>query len=425
MQFAAAVALIFYHERCRNIDQETIDTYVLQLDEREDQASDRDLITAATFLWHTQQLKRAGQVVQKIIDVNPTSLTAHTLKGWIYLSASKEDLQNKALQYFEHVLNEDEGGNRKFLEALLGRAKVFEKMKKYEDCMEVLSEISVCYPGFQPVGIEKAKVHIYSGEWDQALESITAVMVRDKKNVEALRIYLFYLLARENDPELVSEKFDELIAALKATEGRNADLFYNISRLFARFCGRREYVLTKTMEMLNIAVSLQPENAVYMCELGHQMSMGGDWNNAYATFQQATALDESFWLPLYGMIYCRIKQEMMDDAVQQLEFLAEIGDNQGKYAEHPFLEAMLEWRLKGNKTEAIRMLDSALNVHIQQPKAAATNLEFYIKLNADFLMQLAQEYLIHCGAKPKISSAGPPKHLIKAIKLLENVTKQN
>jgi Tfp pilus assembly protein PilF len=40
-------------------------------------------------------------------------------------------------------------------------------------------------------------------------------------------------------------------------------------------------------------------------------------------------------------------------------------------------------------------------------------------------MQLAQEYLVHCGTKPKITSAGPPKHLIKAIKLLENVTKQN
>ena len=40
-------------------------------------------------------------------------------------------------------------------------------------------------------------------------------------------------------------------------------------------------------------------------------------------------------------------------------------------------------------------------------------------------MELAQEYLVHCGSKPKITSAGPPKHLVKAIKLLENVTKQN
>lgn len=86
---------------------------------------------------------------------------------------------------------------------------------------------------------------------------------------------------------------------------------------------------------------------------------------------------------------------------------------------------MLEWRVRGNKSGAISLLDNALNLHIQQTKLSQSNLEFYIKLNADFLMQLAQEYLVHCGSKPKITSAGPPKHLIKAIKLLENVNKQN
>ena len=40
-------------------------------------------------------------------------------------------------------------------------------------------------------------------------------------------------------------------------------------------------------------------------------------------------------------------------------------------------------------------------------------------------MQLAQEYLLHCGTKPISSSQSPPKHLVKATKLLENVTKQN
>ena len=38
--------------------------------------------------------------------------------------------------------------------------------------------------------------------------------------------------------------------------------------------------------------------------------------------------------------------------------------------------------------EAIRLLDTSLNLHIQQTKTAVTNLDFYIKLNADFLMEL-------------------------------------
>ena len=110
-----------------------------------------------------------------------------------------------------------------------------------------MSEITVLFPTFQPAFIEKGKMHIQNGEWDAAVENITAVMVKDKQNVEALRIYNFFLLARENDLEMLMEKFDELQAALRNREGRNGDLMYNISRLFARFCGRRKAVIDRTL----------------------------------------------------------------------------------------------------------------------------------------------------------------------------------
>lgn len=103
------------------------------------------------------------------------------------------------MQFFEHVLNEEEGGNHRFLEAMLGRAKVFEKMKKYDISLEILSEISVTYKNFNPALIEKAKIHIFNGDWDQALETIQKVLIDERQNVEALRIYIFFLLSRESD----------------------------------------------------------------------------------------------------------------------------------------------------------------------------------------------------------------------------------
>ena len=69
------------------------------------------------------------------------------------------------------------------------------------------------------------------------------ILVKDKQNVEAIRIYCFFLLARENDMDLLMEKFDELVAAMRIREGRNAEFIFNISRLFARFCGRRNVVI--------------------------------------------------------------------------------------------------------------------------------------------------------------------------------------
>lgn len=62
-------------------------------------------------------------------------------------------------------------------------------------------------------------------------------------------------------------------------------------------------------------------------------------------------------VPLYGMIFCRVKQEMLDDAEQQLEFLNEIGDSMGKTSDHVYLEAIIEWRKKGNRDASIKLLD--------------------------------------------------------------------
>lgn len=54
-----------------------------------------------------------------------------------------------------------------------------------------------------------------------------------------------------------------------------------------------------------------------------------------------------------GMIYCRVKQDQLDDAEQQLEFINEINEantgGQGqKMSELVFIEALIEWRKKGN-----------------------------------------------------------------------------
>ena len=101
-----------------------------------------------------------------------------------------------------------EQNGRKYLEAMLGRAKYFEKGKKYDDALETLSEVSVCFASFHPAVIEKAKCHIFSGEWEQAIECVTSIMAFDKTNTEALRIYIFYVLAREGDHELFNERMD-------------------------------------------------------------------------------------------------------------------------------------------------------------------------------------------------------------------------
>ena len=177
---------------------------------------------------------------------------------------------------FEVVLQEGEG-NPRHLEALLGRAKLLEKIKQYEQCLVVLSEITVLYPNFHPAMIEKGKIHIQNAEWDNSIECVTQVIMQEPHNVEALRIFCFYLLARENDLDAFREKFEELVQAMRISESKNAELYYNYSRLFARFCGRNPEVIKLTMNLLEQALLLQPDNPAFLCEIGLQQSMIGSF----------------------------------------------------------------------------------------------------------------------------------------------------
>ena len=54
-----------------------------------------------------------------------------------------------------------------------------------------------------------------------------------------------------------------------------------------------------------------------------------------------------------------MKQEKYEEAAQTLDILSELANanGKGKSPDHVFLEAMLEWRLRGKKPEAIRLLD--------------------------------------------------------------------
>lgn len=55
---------------------------------------------------------------------------------------------------------------------MLGEVKIYEKVKKYDAATQMLSEASVLFPKFMPVLVEKAKIHIQNGEWEQASDAI-------------------------------------------------------------------------------------------------------------------------------------------------------------------------------------------------------------------------------------------------------------
>ena len=171
ISYAAHMALIYYHDHCRIVDRDAIENLKFTAETAESQASDKDLLNAALFFLHVNELKRASKTIQKVIDSNPNNLNAVAVKGWVYLNAPKEEYVEKSLEIFESVLNEENGGSHKHLDALLGRAAYYEKKKNYQAAIEIMTEIQINYRDFIPASNIKARLHIINAEWDSVLET--------------------------------------------------------------------------------------------------------------------------------------------------------------------------------------------------------------------------------------------------------------
>ena len=329
---------------------------------------------------------------------------------------------------FDSVLRDELGGGRN-LDALMGKARASEALKKFPVTVETVNEIIVMHPNFALAQAEKARTLMMITDWEQFIEVVQRVLASDERNFFALQAYIFYLLAQDGNIELGCEKLKFLNGTLEKNEPNNADVFFKCAQLFSRISGRDPDILKVTLSMIDKALKIRPLEADFAIEKAYHFLMMGDVQGAFNQYQEAAALDESKIDPLTGMIQCRLLQGMIDDAEQQIEFVNEIQVSVGKTPEMAFLEAMLNCRRPNMDAETkissvIRYLDESLKLQIAQTKALNQDYSFYIKLNPDFLLSLSKEYFqflnLDLGKKVEVV----PEYVRKGNRLLEIIKKQ-
>lgn len=131
----------------------------------------------------------------------------------------------------------------------MGKARASEMMKKFSVTIETLNEIIVIYPDFIPAQSEKCRLLMIIADWDQCLEAVQKVLSQDDRNLLALKIYVFFLLAREGNLEEGTEKMKQLLQIIDKVEPQNADIYFKCSQLFSRISGR-------DMDVLKIAYTM-------------------------------------------------------------------------------------------------------------------------------------------------------------------------
>ncbi|KAL4636202.1 tetratricopeptide repeat protein 21B [Arapaima gigas] len=412
------MALVYAHKKCQNPDREAIQELDAKVKEDRKNASPKGLYYAGLLLWHLGRNDKAREYVDRMIKISSSTKEGIILKGWIDLTCNKDVYTKKAGKYFDEALKE-----KADVFALMGKAHYYEIRQNYSGALETINQAIVTFPCFLPAFIKKMKLLLTLQDWEQTVDAAQRLLQKDKDNLEALRMLALHSLCREGDIGESVNHLANLVSSLEVHEPDNPELFYRMSLAFTRVCGRNEKILQQTHAMVDRAFSRSSGDSELATELGFQFVLQGRVKEAIKWYKTAMTLDETSISALTGIIRCQLIEGHFEDAEQQLEFLTEIQQSIGKSVELLYLRAVLAAKKHRSVEEVSALLNDAVDTHFSGLHGLPLGVEYFEKLNPDFLLEIIKEYIALCPNKPPPQGQPPSPQLQNSASVLETVVK--
>jgi len=422
VDLACSIALLFFHQKSQRLDRDEIDALRTLIPTIEDTASDSARLLAAHFSLLSGDYDRSRRYTSKLCnlqsgagygDLNASQALALTLRA---LSRVRESAGNavggngQLLQEVEHLKRVRD------LDASMALAEIASVSLGSDMALSELNHVIAKAPNFYPALVEKAKLMIGFGDWDQSADSVSRVLELDPENLHGLKLDALYRCIHHTTQEDTLVAVRKVASILNGKEVGNVDALLETSKLFASFASDVQSILNTTTEMLNAALAAQPQNSAIFTELAHQKYLQCDFRHALDSYRTASQLEESNFAALLGAIRCQIRLGELDDAEQQLEFLQAVLETETSCAELSLIEAMIVWERSGEAERHCCLLVKAM----ESKKDALSRTHFtdvFHRLTANdpqFLVAIADQYLLHSRQAPGCTGGS---HLPDAVKL--------
>uniref|UniRef100_A0A6Q2YY18 Tetratricopeptide repeat domain 21B n=1 Tax=Esox lucius TaxID=8010 RepID=A0A6Q2YY18_ESOLU len=421
------MALVYAEKKRPNPDRDVIQELDAKVKEDRKSATPKGLYYAGMFLWLLGRNDKAREYVERMIKISNGSREGIILKGWIDLTSGKDSYAKKAGKYFDEGLRE-----KAEVFSLMGKAHYYEYRQNYSGALETVNQVIVSFPGFLPAFIKKMTLLLALQDWEQTIDAAQRLLQRDKNNLAALRMLALHSLCREGDiAEVITSQFSKpekhtaLQPVVKSVQAVNPFYFLLVSKPALKpgqQFGHLHFI-NQTHNMVDRAFSQAQGDSDLATELGYQLVLLGRIKEALKWYKTAMTLDETSVSALTGIIRCQLIEGRLEDAEQQLEFLTEIQQSIGKSGELLYLRAVLGVKKRRPQDEVTNLLNDAVDTHFSALQGLPLGVDYFEKLNPDFLLEIVKEYIGLCPAKPPAQGQPPAPQLQQCASVLETVVK--
>lgn len=442
MELPAAIGLIFAYKRQKTIDRDAIKemedfakTALTRADLTALVAGARACMLTGNLTLGRSIAKRAGQRPDGVVACS-------ALSGWLEMYRDKSRSASASLSaspkassgssssasldaasnHFQKALAGVEPSN-KSLDAMLGLVEYFKRKNQYSNALNVADEIIILFEWFKPRYTIKAQLLVLASEWDQAIEVAKRALSSNSKDILALQVVVSYHLVNSGNYTEMDSSIKSLEMNLVKLEPMNGVLYLQITRCISSLCGREESVLRSCYRLMQkVAAEYEGGDAApYIAECGKLALKLTEFKEATRYFGEASSADNGNSDVLLGLVESQIFQGQLKDASEQMEFLEAVADASNPNPLMVFLNALIVWRKRHNMDRQLKLLSTVVDLHLQALKNCGhpkNSIEWFVALDLDFLLQICQEYMQHCGTSPIMKSESPPVACVQAEDIL-------
>ncbi|XP_075412150.1 tetratricopeptide repeat protein 21A [Tenrec ecaudatus] len=392
----ATLALLYAHRNCEIVDGEALQELERSLKEVRKAAGGTALYYAGLFLWLVGRYDKAKECTDRMLKVSVGSREGYVLKGWIDLTSDNQNTVKKSIRYLEQGIQD----TRDVL-GVMGKATYLLLQQNYSGALEVVSQLTVAFPGFLPALVLKMKLFLAKQDWEQTIETAQRILEKDETNIDACQILAVHELAREGDMTKAVEHVRSLMKALEMREPQNPSLHLQKILVVSRLCRRQQPILRLVCSFIERTFVATPSHGHVATELGYLFILQDQLKEATLWYSEAMKLDGNNIAALTGIIWCQLLEGHLEEAEQQLEFLKEVQQSLGRSEVLAFLQALLVSRKNKAEQEATALLKEAAELHFSSMQGLPLSPEYFERLNPFFLVFIVREHLLFCPKQPR------------------------
>ncbi|XP_028966731.1 tetratricopeptide repeat protein 21B-like [Galendromus occidentalis] len=385
-------ALLRTHQSFNNVDFEATANLELTIRNLREDRNDKLFYYAGLYHYLVGDLETAKELVDRMLKLAPPSKEGLVLKGWLELL---RQAKTNVSQYFES----SGSGNP---EAIFGKAEALKRAGDLHKALDVVNQGVVSFPGNLPSILEKMKVHMAMGDWEQVVDTSNRALSMDTNCVQAQRFQVVHLLCKMNNVKEAQRKIREVLASLDIVEPRNSWLYYETASIFIVVSGRQQQILEQCLVLMEKATSFSPKNSTFETGVAKVLVMLKRFKDADKHLATALRSDGQNMEATLTSILVQIQSqgdEGLHAAEQQIDLIQEVHRTQ-MTPEMLYISALLLSKQHKSPERAIQLLEQAVTKHYQTTEGQPKSMEYLLSLNPDFVVQMIRLYLEYASDRP-------------------------